>query len=333
MILKKTFDYRQLADDNGLVDQLDREHSSASFDVTEARTRLTSARSAAEFAEQYPSLSGGVAAQDRLRQDIAAAETELRAVSLREAQATDRLNEAKRNRLAAATNEETMISIWLLFIGGGFALAFIGGLIWRYVRDEKRRDFQNRTILSRTGSDQPADLPLDLQSLWRYNKDQLQRYHHLVLNYATSARRTTQLTLTTGFAFLLIIGIVAVLARTVPGAIASSVVVAAGAAVTGFVAQAVLRNSDTSSKEVSAFFSHPLDFERMLAAERIIQEMPEASQEAAQLLLVQALTGVTSDGQAVASTVTAQAQPVFGQLFPGVAVVVSPEQSNPRGPE
>ena len=170
-------------------------------------------------------------------------------------------------------------------------------LLYRYVRSEKYRSFENREILEQlhaadlaTATGEPED-PLDFIALWRNNRDQLTSYHQLVLNYASSSRQTTILTLLAGFTFLLIVGVVAMFTHTLASAVTSSVVAAAGAAVTGFIGNAVLKNADTSSREVLAFFSHPLDVERTLAAERLIRAMPAGSQEAAKLLVIQSLTG------------------------------------------
>jgi hypothetical protein len=204
---------------------------------------------------------------------------------------------AQRAVIEARSRADRMAGIWLLY--GGLVAAFIVAaiLLYRYVRSEKYRSFENREILEQlhaadlaTATGEPED-PLDFIALWRNNRDQLTSYHQLVLNYASSSRQTTILTLLAGFTFLLIVGVVAMFTHTLASAVTSSVVAAAGAAVTGFIGNAVLKNADTSSREVLAFFSHPLDVERTLAAERLIRAMPAGSQEAAKLLVIQSLTG------------------------------------------
>jgi hypothetical protein len=192
---------------------------------------------------------------------------------------------------ALERDQEAMPIRWWIFAGSatGALLVVTVGLV--YYRSEKRRQFENHeivTALSRS-SVRSGD-PFDLTDRWLDNQVQLKNYHQLVLNYASSTRQTTLATLVVGFAFLVAIGFLAVSARDIPAAIASSVVAAAAAAVTGFIARAVLRNADTSSREMLSFFSHPLEVQRILAAERIARGMSETSQASAYLLIVGALT-------------------------------------------
>jgi hypothetical protein len=59
--------------------------------------------------------------------------------------------------------------------------------------------------------------------------------------------------------------------------------------VTGFIARAVLRNAETSSSEVNAFFTHPLETQRILTAQRIADTMSDEAKQEAKLLMVKAL--------------------------------------------
>ncbi|MFG1944310.1 hypothetical protein [Nonomuraea sp. NPDC048826] len=197
-----------------------------------------------------------------------------------------------------------------LLLRSGFAVAliFAAALLFWYVRNEKRRTFENQQVLKDIRErDLPVDDSLTLRALWRDNRDQLQLYHKLVLNYASSTRQTTLATLLVGFSFLVAAGAFSLFADNVASAVAVSVVSAAGAAVAGFIAQAVLKNSETSSREVLAFFSHPLEVERILAAERVIESMPESARDAARLLIVQALTRTSETALEAPGRSTAEA--------------------------
>jgi Ca2+/Na+ antiporter len=200
-----------------------------------------------------------------------------------------------RAAITAQNHVDNMEGVWIL--AGGIILASAVGiwLFYRYSRAEKIRAYENRAILDELDGGQLAEAvsaadPLKFETLWRQNREQLTSYHKLILNYASSTRQTTILTLLVGFAFLLVVGVAALFADNVASAIASSVVAAAGATVTGFIGNAVLKNADTSSREVRAFFLHPLEVERALAAERLINEMPTDAQGPAKLLVINALT-------------------------------------------
>lgn len=210
--------------------------------------------------------------------------------ALKTQQALATLNSDQIAQVTAEGHRSEIAGTWLLYsgcVGAGIVLA---GLIFIYVRSEKIRTYQSGQILDDLQKSGRSENPLDFVVLWNNNRDQLASYHKLILNYASSTRQATIATLLVGFGFFIVIGIVAFFARNIPAAVAASVVAAVGATVTGFVSNGVLRNAETSSREVLSFFSHPLDIQRALAAERVINSMPESSQQEARLLLVRALT-------------------------------------------
>jgi hypothetical protein len=153
---------------------------------------------------------------------------------------------------------------------------------------EKRRQFENNYLLSQAAAqDRSPSSEWDFETLWTNNRNQLQVYHQIVLNFAASSRQYTQISLLIGFVFIVIISIFAITANATANAISSSVVASAGAIVTGFIAQTTLKNSAASSRELIEFFSHPIEEQRVLAAERLIQTMPADRQADAKLLVVE----------------------------------------------
>lgn len=80
-----------------------------------------------------------------------------------------------------------------------------------------------------------------------------------------------------------------VFVHSIHAAVAASVIGASGTALTGFIANAVLRNSDTSACEVLALFSHPLDGARVLTAERIFDKLQPQTHDEARLLVIRSL--------------------------------------------
>ena len=227
---------------------------------------------------------------------VSAAQEELRAANARIDSARSDRDEAEADYRQAQDQVTSMSTRWLIFEGAAIAALLLLPITIAYLRSEKRREHENRQILADLEvRAESRDNPFDLGARWLDNQEQLQNYHQLVLNYASSTRQTTLATLVAGFAFLAILGIFAVSAKDAPSAIASSVVTAAAAAVTGYIARAVLRNADTSSREMLSFFSHPLEVQRLLAAEKVAQAMPEPSKNQANLLIIGALTGQSSE--------------------------------------
>ena len=109
---------------------------------------------------------------------------------------------------------------------------------------------------------------LSLSALWTLNCEQVSSYHTLVLNDSRSSRSLTSRSLTVGYAFILVTGVLTLFADSTPAVIAGGATAAAVAALTGFVTNAIIRSSESSAGGVRAFFNHPIEVDRMLAAER-----------------------------------------------------------------
>jgi heme/copper-type cytochrome/quinol oxidase subunit 3 len=181
-------------------------------------------------------------------------------------------------------DQVVVIAVWIMI-----SIAVMVAFVYAYVVYEQRRVFEDDEATARLREEHEDSF--NTEHLWRTNRHALVEYHAMVRRYAASSRQLTLFTLLSGFVFLMAVGAAALLLpRTTALAITASVVAAAGAAVTGFIGNAVLRNSETSSREVLAFFSHPLEVERLLTAERIVHGMSAETRDAAKLLIVGALT-------------------------------------------
>ncbi|MDD1475483.1 hypothetical protein [Arthrobacter sp. H16F315] len=156
---------------------------------------------------------------------------------------------------------------------------------------EKRRQFLTEYSLNQLAEENAEQDSVELAALWKANKNQLGHYHQIVMNYAESTKRSTAWYLIAGFLLVAAMGLMTIFATTAESAIASTAIAAAAAGLTGFVAKAVLRNASTASSELQMFFNHPLEVERALAAERLVDAFEtEERRDEARLLIIQSLT-------------------------------------------
>lgn len=246
-----------------------------------------------ELADSAGSIAASPDYSTSLTADISATESQISADQKLLLSTENQLSQADQNHTDALTRLDDMTGFWIAGCAALLAWFVLLSLAYRLLQRERRDAYENARLLASLGTPETKDDPFDLQTLWRANREQLKTYHQLVLNYASSTRQTTIITLAVGFTFLLVIAGVATLSTSIPAAIAASVVAAAGTALTGFIANAVLRNADTSSNEVLSFFAHPLEVERVLTAERIISKMPASAHDSAKLLIIQSLTSQT----------------------------------------
>ncbi|PHV68464.1 hypothetical protein CSW57_04405 [Williamsia muralis] len=185
-------------------------------------------------------------------------------------------------------NNDTIRFIMFVAIAAGLAIWI---LVWQTIGEGNETRARTLEALAKLQND-PGTNSTDFDSLWQDNRKRLNIYHDLVTRYAQSTRIATIATIGVGFVFIVIISVIAVLAKDTTGAIASSVIGASGALLTGFIANAVLKNAASSQSELLSFFSHPLEVERALSAERIINDIGDPTEKAAsQRILIEYLTG------------------------------------------
>lgn len=174
-----------------------------------------------------------------------------------------------------------VVSIVLIAIAFGIAL-----LVVVAIRSESKRAWQNRKLVASI----PQSNDLSPIARWKDNEDRLRYYHQLVQNYSTSTRQLTLIVILAEFVFLLAIGAAFMFITVTSTAIAASIVAAVFAGVTGFVANVVLKNAEGSSREVRQFFRHPIDVQRLLSAQLIVDEMDGEEKNLARMAIVQSLT-------------------------------------------
>lgn len=114
----------------------------------------------------------------------------------------------------------------------------------------------------------------------------------LVTSNARITRRNTQVTLVVGFIFIVCALALTLLVRDPATSIAAGGIAALGTVVTGYIGGGILRNAEGSASEIAAFFSHPIEIERLLTAERIADGHELSEKSAAKTLIIQALTRV-----------------------------------------
>lgn len=133
----------------------------------------------------------------------------------------------------------TKSTIWVAI---AYIALVITALASSYQRAEKRRQFEVEYSLSQLAEENAEQDSVELAALWKANKSQLGHYHKIVMNYAESSKRSTQWYLLGGFVFVLAAGVMTLFATRTDTAIGTTVIAASAAALTGFIAKAVLRN-------------------------------------------------------------------------------------------
>jgi hypothetical protein len=242
---------------------------------------------------------GPVARQLRSELDAARATAALAGAKADSSQAA--LSDAERRLSDAQSRTQGLGPAWYIYGIASALILFVGAMIVSFYRAEQRRDWENKNLVARLAKSVLSDSTtgdISLDQMWKQNQERLQEYHSIVVNYAASTRQSTLISLLAGFALIAGLSVMTLLADGLTAAITSSVVASAGALVTGYVAKAVLRNSEASSRELTQFFIHPVKIEQMLLAERMIRTMNDGNINPAMMTLVESLVDLRPEKDA-----------------------------------
>lgn len=135
------------------------------------------------------------------------------------------------------------------------------GLVEALQRDEKKL------------AEQARDGQLDLPALWASNQRRIDVYHEIATSQAASSFKIGQIAMTSGFGVVVVLGIFAAFAKDGTASIAASVAGVAGAAMGAYIGSTFMKAQAEASAQLSQFFLQPVEFSRLLGAERLLETL------------------------------------------------------------
>jgi hypothetical protein len=192
----------------------------------------------------------------------------------------------------------------LMTFGSGLAFV-VGYALIGYVgidRTRQRRVFITNLEMGLAGVLQERERsiaesgePLSLPVLWSVTQERIDYYHRIATNQAEVSFRNGAITSYIGFSLLIGFAVLGALtASNLYTSITLGVLGAAGAALTGYLGATFIKLQSEASSQLRQFFSQPVDFLRLLGAERLIATLPE-SERAASVRVV--ITSVMNNAQ------------------------------------
>lgn len=130
----------------------------------------------------------------------------------------------------------------------------------------------------------------DLASLWAITQKRIDLYHSIATSQAQNSFRVAQVSAMAGFVAILSLGGLAAFSDGT-SAIAASVVGVAGAAMGGYIGATFMKAQAEASVQLRAFFLQPVQFSRMLGAERLLDGLPDPERAAAVQLIIKSMMG------------------------------------------
>ncbi|GAB5080379.1 hypothetical protein [Arthrobacter sp. AD-310] len=170
---------------------------------------------------------------------------------------------------------------YLPLIGAVYAVLIVAMLVYGY-QTAKKRTFRDRYVVEAANeleteekevADSATDGKLDLPSLWAANQTRINYYHDIATTQAEQSFRVGMWAAIGGFVAVVILGVVASWQEGT-AAIAASIVGVAGAAMSAYVGATFMKTQAQASNQLSKFFLQPVEFARLLGAERLLQTLP-----------------------------------------------------------
>lgn len=179
------------------------------------------------------------------------------------------------NREAAAFVPPIVFSVYMGSVAVGV----------RTLYNNKKRIFRDRYVLGLSKEIETEESKvaaqaeggqLELPSLWAATQTRINYYHEIATTQAEQSFRVGMWAAVAGFVAVIALGVVAAYAPNGTAAIAASVVGVAGAAMSAYVGATFMKTQAQASNQLSKFFLQPVEFARLLGAERLLQTLPES---------------------------------------------------------
>lgn len=129
----------------------------------------------------------------------------------------------------------------------------------------------------------------DFGSLWGITQERITLYHGIATRQASRSFMSTQLATVAGFVLIVVFGVVAAQATTPTAAIAAGAVGVVGAGLSAYISKTFMKSQSDASVQLQSFFMQPVEFTRLLAAERLLENLDPAEKSAAVQQIITAM--------------------------------------------
>lgn len=143
-----------------------------------------------------------------------------------------------------------------------------------------------------------TDGQLELASLWAATQKRIHLYHTIATSQAEQSFKVGQRASIAGFILVIGLGLAAAFATSGTASIAAAAVGVAGAAMSGYIGATFMKAQSEASAQLRQFFLQPVEFSRLLGAERLLNTLPDAHKAEAVQLVVRTMMPVSENSSA-----------------------------------
>lgn len=185
------------------------------------------------------------------------------------------------------SQEIITLSVWIfvaIFIFG------ISAIITTVLNKSRLMTKFTERVLNQPGNNEISEKvkSADFDTLWREAKDNIEIYHTLATRQAKDSFRAGRIAAIVGFVAVIVIGVVVAFASNGTSAIAASIVGVAAAGMSGYIGATFMKAQTESSAQLRQFFLQPVEAERLLALERLMDKLDDEHKSQAIIEVVKA---------------------------------------------
>jgi ABC-type multidrug transport system fused ATPase/permease subunit len=172
---------------------------------------------------------------------------------------------------------------------------FFGLMVARRSRADEAERAKRRNELQEKESQLAAEAAqgqLDLATLWAVTQERIDFYHDIAIKQSRRSFFGGQLATWFGFLAVIGLGVFAASAKSATAAIAAGASALGAGALSAFIGATFLRSQTESSAQLRQFFSQPVEFIRILGAERLVETLDGNQRAAAVQQIIKSMTPV-----------------------------------------
>jgi hypothetical protein len=188
-----------------------------------------------------------------------------------------------------------LIALTLFFIG-----TYITVYGYFFYRNFQRRAFEDGMLLGEVSALQQEESAIasagtDFDSLWAITQKRIDLYHEIATQQSRSSFRSGQIAAYIGFLVIIVAATIAAFTKTGTAAIAASVIGVAGAGLSAYVGSTFMKSQSASAEQLRAYFLQPVEFARVLAAERLLEKVEAGERAKVVERIVQSMTPIRDE--------------------------------------
>lgn len=201
---------------------------------------------------------------------------------------------------SAEYNREASLLFGAIGFGLGVYFGVLGALLYR---SQQHRAWYDRVVVLRAKRDLDAvekavaDADdLTLNSLWTVTQKRLDYYHRIATGQSEKSFTYGLVAAAVGLSVIVITAAASALAHNAAGSAAAGVVGLAASGISAYLGATFIRLQETTTKQLRAYFSQPLELSRYLAAERLLGSLDATNREQALQHLIRSIAANGREG-------------------------------------